>query len=46
MGIGADIPSAYRTIGLEYVVQDGKPHMAVRERETVRPLPIKGTVKT
>lgn len=44
MGIGDDIPMAYSAITLEYIVQDGKPHIVVGERRTVRPIPMKGTV--
>lgn len=45
MGIGTDISAEYKTISLEYIVQDGKPHIVVGERKTVRPIPMKGVVK-
>lgn len=37
-GIKETIPPLYNTIRIEYIQQDGKPHIVVAERTTLKPM--------
>lgn len=37
-GIGKFLPGLYKTIRVEYILADGKPHIVVGERQTKKPI--------